>query len=149
MKKEISEKWVLFTKHILNSPIDIGEHASQDEPHLRNLAERNGLLVTAPLEHAYWNMAVEGVPHILEIWLPVQANPNGNPMQGIKRVEEYRCFAAEFKKPIEEIGNAWMELGELAKKFGLQLTNHDREIYKTMDCDAPERNDIELQMGIK
>ena len=37
----------------------------------------------------------------------------------------------------------------VGQRKGYQLTNHDREIYKTMDCDNPSNNDIELQLGIK
>jgi hypothetical protein len=73
MERIIEGKWVLFTKHILNSPMEIGKHASQDEPILRSLAAKHALEIIGPLEHAYWNMSIPGVPHILEIWLHVQA----------------------------------------------------------------------------
>jgi effector-binding domain-containing protein len=149
MQKEIQEKWVLFSKHTLNSPMDIGVYASQDEPNLRALATQHGLKVTGPLEHAYWDMAVQGAPHILEIWLPVEARAKDQKMEGLKHVSEYKCLTAAFNRSIEEIGDAWMELGEKAKKYGHQLTNHDREVYRIMDCDHPGNNDIELQLGIK
>lgn len=148
MQKEIQEKWVLYTKHILNSPMDIGVYASQDEPNLRALAAQHSLKVIGPLEHAYWDMAVKGVPHILEIWLPVEAKAAGKNIEGLKYVEGYKCLTIPFKRNIEEIAEAWMELGKKAEGLGYKLTNHDREVYRMMDCDHPENNDIELQMGI-
>ena len=147
MKKEVKEKRVLFTKHILTSPMKIGKYATQDEPILRTLATKHGLTVSGPIEHAYWNMAIEGI-HILEIWLPVEGRINERSIEEMKLIKEYKCLTSDFKRPIEEIGDAWFELGEEAKKLGHQLTHHEREVYRRMDCDNPENNDIELQIGI-
>jgi effector-binding domain-containing protein len=107
------------------------------------------LKVLGPLEHAYWDMAIQAAPHILEIWLPVNGFLDGKTIEGLKHIPGYKCLTAAFKRPIEEIGDAWMALGEKAKASGYQLTNHDREVYRMMDCDHPENNDIELQIGIK
>lgn len=149
MEKEIPGRWALFARHTLSTPMDIGDHASRDEPILRALASKNGLEVAGPLEHAYWDMAIKGAPHILEIWLPVLVKSEGQVMAELKHIESYNCLSSDFRRPIEEIGDAWMELVEKARKLGYQLTNHDREVYKTMDCDHPELNEIELQLGIK
>lgn len=148
MEKEIQGKRVLFTRHVLKSPMEIGAFAEKDEPMLRAKASELDLDVTGPLEHAYWDMAVKGVPHILEIWLPVDGKAESRDIDGLKRVEAYKCLSADFRRPIEEIGDAWGELGGKAKSLGYTLTNHDREVYKVMDCDQPEKNDIELQIGI-
>lgn len=149
MLKEVEEKQVLFTRHELESTADIGILAGQDEPKLRALAESRGLRVAGPLEHAYWNMAVRGVPHYLEIWLPVQGKPDGAAIGNLKTIPRYKCLSAGFTRPIEEIGDGWMALGVKARQEGLQLTAHDREVYRVMDCDDPRNNDIELQMGIQ
>lgn len=149
MEKTVPGKWVLYTRHTLNSPMDIGLHASTDEPVLRRKAAESGLKVAGPLEHAYWNMAVDGVPHILEIWLPVEPRASTEESEDLKRVDAYKCLVSEFKRPIQEIGDAWMELGEKAATLNLRTTDHDREVYRVMDCDHPGGNDIELQLGVR
>jgi hypothetical protein len=149
MEKEIEGKWVLSTKHVLASPMEIGKHSNQDEPTLRALATKHGLKVTGPLEHAYWNMSIQGVPHVLEIWLPIQKQEGDPNIEGLKFVEPYKCFTSNFKSRIEKIGDAWMELGKAATKAGCLLIHHDREVYRRLDWENPENNDIELQMGIK
>lgn len=66
MEKEIQGSWVLFARHTLYTTMDIGDDASRDESMLRALASENGLEIAGPLEHAYWDMAIKGAPHILE-----------------------------------------------------------------------------------
>lgn len=149
MEITIPKKWVLFARHTLSSPMDIGVHASKDEPKLRLQAESLGLNVAGPLEHAYSNMAVKGVPHILEIWLPVEQPAPSMSIENLKTVESFRCLTTRFKRPIEEIGDGWMELGEQGRKLGFTSTHQDREVYNVMDCDNPANNDIELQLGIQ
>ena len=129
--------------------MDIGVFAGQDEPELRAKATELGLDVAGPLEHAYWDMNVRDVPRILEIWLPVTGTMESRTVDGLKRVEAYKCLTADFRRPIEEIGRAWGELGDKARGLGYSLTGQDREVYKVMDCDHPDKNDIELQIGIK
>jgi hypothetical protein len=149
VEKEIKGKWVLHAKHVLASPMEIGSHSNRDEPALRALAAKHGMKVTGPLEHAYWNMSIPGVPHVLEIWLPI-GNQEGHPsIEGLKFVEPYKCFTSVFRGRIEEIGDAWMELGVAATKAGCSLTHHDREVYRRLDWEHPENNDIELQMGVR
>lgn len=149
MLKEVPERWVLFLRHQLNSPMEIGMHAEKDEPALRALAKVHGLEVAGPLEHAYWDMAVKGAPHLLEIWLPVRNEPGKKFIPEIKHVAAYKCMAMEFKRPIEEIGDGWMQLGDQGLEAGCIATHHDREVYRAMDCDNPRNNDIELQLGIR
>jgi effector-binding domain-containing protein len=149
MDREIPEKWVLFTRHAIASPMDIGIHVREDEPKLRNLARRHGFGVCGPIEHAYWGMAVEGAPHVLEIWLPVRGGQEGATIPELKYIDRFKCLVSEFKQPIEQIGAAWSALGQEARRRGLTTTHHDREVYKVMDCDHPERNEIELQLGIE
>lgn len=149
MLKEIPGKWVLFFRHQLNSPLEIGMHADKDEAALRALANGHGLEQVGPLEHAYWDMAVKGAPHLLEIWLPVRNESEKKFIPEIKQVAAYKCMSLEFKRPIDEIGDAWMELGDACRESGHTVNNHDREVYRVMDCDNPQNNDIELQLGIK
>jgi hypothetical protein len=149
MIKEIPGKLVLFQRHVLNSPMEIGKHVDADEPKLRSMAKELGLEVAGPLEHAYWDMTVKGAPHLLEIWLPVMKEPASGAMPQLKKVSPYKCLTLEFKRPIDQIGDAWMELGDQVREAGHTATNHDREVYRVMDCDNPLNNDIELQIGIK
>jgi hypothetical protein len=148
MIKSIDEKCVLYFRHELASPMEIGEHAAADEPRLRELAAQHGLKIAGPLEHAYWNMAIQGVPHILEIWLPVFPPLDSIVSLPLKKMGAFHCFTAEFTRPIFEIGDAWAELGNAARGQGIAPSHHDREVYYVMDCDRPERNRIELQFGI-
>lgn len=148
MITEVQEKWVLFTRHLLSSAIDIGRHAGADEPALRERAKELGLSVAGPMEHAYWDMAVSDAPHFLEIWLPVHVPAQASHPE-LKKVPAYKCLAESFRRPIEEIGDAWMDLGERARKMGYALTNQDREVYRVMDCDNPQNNDIGLQLGLR
>lgn len=147
--KTVAEKWVLYTRHELGSPMEIGIHAGTDEPHLRAVAKENGLEVAGPLEHAYQDMAQKGVPHFLEIHLPVRGVRDGLALPQLKRSPAFKCMAMEFTRPIEEIGDAWMELGDMGAKAGMKNTHRDREVYHHMDCDSPELNRIELQLGIE
>lgn len=147
--KEVPGQWVLYARHELKSPMEIGKHADKDEPALRAIAASHGLEVVGPVAHAYWDMAVKGAPHLLEIWIPVRNESEKKIIPEIKQVPAYKCLAMDFKRPIEEIGDAWMELGDKCREEGHIANHHDREVYRVMDCDNPRNNDIELQLGIK
>jgi hypothetical protein len=148
MEKIVPQKYVLYTRHELKSPAEIGMHAAKDIPVLEKLAKENGLKAAGPIENAYWNMSVKGVPHILEIWLPV--NENGNlSLAAYKSIEPYKCLTFDYTDSLEHIGEAWGEFGRLASEKKIKSTAHDREVYVNLDFENPKENRIELQMGIE
>lgn len=148
MEKLVPQKAVLFTRHELNSPAEIGGHAAKDIPALETLAKEKGLEIAGPIENAYWNMTAKGVPHFLEIWLPVKEK-GGTNLKAYKLVEPFKCLTYEYQDNIDHIGEAWGKLGKLAAEKKVGMTAHDREVYLNLDFENPKKNRIELQMGIQ
>jgi effector-binding domain-containing protein len=108
----------------------------------------NGFEVAGPIVNVYWNMAVKGVPHYLEIWLPVKKKDKAA-IKTYKVVEPYRCLTHIHKDGLELMGEAWGEFGKLAQGKKTESTGQDREVYLNLDFENPKLNVIELQMGIR
>ncbi|MEO7955987.1 MAG: hypothetical protein ABIW76_04790 [Fibrobacteria bacterium] len=156
MEKTVPEMAVLFTRHQLHSPAEIPGHAGKDIPDLEKLAKDNGFETAGPVVNVYWNMATKGVPHYLEIWLPVKKKEKEKEkesetpaLKAYKVVEPYRCLARTHKEGLEFMGQAWEEFGKSAMKKKAEISGQDREVYVTLDFEDPKKNLIELQMGIR
>lgn len=148
MEKTIPGMSVLFYRHELKSPAEIGMYAGKDIPALQRIADQNGYKAVGPVQHAYWNMSVKGVPHILEVWLPV-SKQGGEHVKEYKVVEPFKCLIMPFADSLEKIGDAWGEFGKVASSMKAKSTHHDREVYHVLDFERPSNNRIELQMGIE
>ena len=145
--KVVPAKSVLFLRHVLTSPADIPKHAAADIPALEELARKHGYQVAGPIENAYWNMAIPGIPHILEVRLPVvKADRPG--VQEYKEVAAFTCVSVHFRASLDDIGEAWGALGEAAAKQS-KPNAESREVYLHLDDADPSKNDVELQMGVE